>query len=259
MTRRTAFFFDELCLWHAAGPHALTLPVGGWVQPPAAAGHARSPETKRRLKSLLDVSGLTARLQLRSAPPASDEDLLRVHPAHYLERFKALSDAGGGSSARTRRSARAATRSPGSPPAWLSPRWTRCSPARRTTPTRCRGRQVITACRTRRWACFFANIAVAIEAAKARHGVERVAVLDWDVHHGNGTQAIYYRRDDVLGISCTRTAASRLATAAPKTSARIAVVASTSTCRCFPAAVTTPTCRPCNASCCQRWSASARN
>ncbi|ERW02157.1 hypothetical protein Q039_00524 [Pseudomonas aeruginosa BWHPSA026] len=26
MTRRTAFFFDELCLWHAAGPHALTLP-----------------------------------------------------------------------------------------------------------------------------------------------------------------------------------------------------------------------------------------
>lgn len=97
MTRRTAFFFDELCLWHAAGPHALTLPVGGWVQPPAAAGHAESPETKRRLKSLLDVSGLTARLQLRSAPPASDEDLLRVHPAHYLERFKALSDAGGGS------------------------------------------------------------------------------------------------------------------------------------------------------------------
>lgn len=42
---------------------------------------------------------------------------------------------------------------------------------------------------------------MAIEAAKARHGVERVAVLDWDVHHGNGTQAIYYRRDDVLSIS----------------------------------------------------------
>ncbi|MCH1370265.1 class II histone deacetylase, partial [Pseudomonas aeruginosa] len=49
--------------------------------------------------------------------------------------------------------------------------------------------------------CFFPNIAVAIEAAKARHGVERVAVLDWGVHHGNGTQAIYYRRDHGLGIS----------------------------------------------------------
>ena len=45
----------------------------------------------------------------------------------------------------------------------------------------------------------FANIAVAIEAAKARHGVERVAVLDWDVHHGNGTQAIY--RATTLSIS----------------------------------------------------------
>ena len=33
MTRRTAFFFDELCFWHSAGMHALTLPVGGWVQP----------------------------------------------------------------------------------------------------------------------------------------------------------------------------------------------------------------------------------
>lgn len=260
MTRRTAFFFDELCLWHAAGPHALTLPVGGWVQPPAAAGHAESPETKRRLKSLLDVSGLTARLQLRSAPPASDEDLLRVHPAHYLERFKALSDAGGGSLGQD------APIGPGSYEiarlsaglaiaaldAVLAGEVDNAYSLSRPPGHHCLPDQAM-------GFCFFANIAVAIEAAKARHGVERVAVLDWDVHHGNGTQAIYYRRDDVLSISCTRTAASRLATVAPKTSARIAVVASTSTCRCFPAAVTTPTCRPCNASCCQRWSASARN
>lgn len=34
MSRRTAFFSDELCFWHSAGLHALTLPVGGWVQPP---------------------------------------------------------------------------------------------------------------------------------------------------------------------------------------------------------------------------------
>lgn len=96
MNRRTTFFFDELCLWHSASQHALILPVGGWVQPPAAAGHAESPETKRRLKNLMDVSGLTRQLDLRTAAPASDEDLLRVHPAHYLQRFKALSDAGGG-------------------------------------------------------------------------------------------------------------------------------------------------------------------
>ena len=96
MSRKSAFFFDELSLWHSAGLHALTLPVGGWVQPPAAAGHAESPETKRRLKSLLDVSGLTRHLQVRSAVAATDEDLLRVHTPDYLQRFKAMSDAGGG-------------------------------------------------------------------------------------------------------------------------------------------------------------------
>lgn len=46
-----------------------------------------------------------------------------------------------------------------------------------------------------------ANIAIAIEAAKASGLVQRVAVLDWDVHHGNGTEAIFYDRDDVLTIS----------------------------------------------------------
>ncbi|MDQ0739716.1 hypothetical protein QF045_002576 [Pseudomonas sp. W4I3] len=33
MSRKSAFFFDELSLWHSAGLHALTLSVGGWVQP----------------------------------------------------------------------------------------------------------------------------------------------------------------------------------------------------------------------------------
>ena len=45
----TGFYFDEHCLWHTTGEHALIMPVGGWVQPPAGAGHAESPESKRRL------------------------------------------------------------------------------------------------------------------------------------------------------------------------------------------------------------------
>ena len=49
--------------------------------------------------------------------------------------------------------------------------------------------------------CLLANIPIAIEAAKARHGLGRVVVLDWDVHHGNGTQSIFYDRDDVFTIS----------------------------------------------------------
>ncbi|ENY58541.1 histone deacetylase superfamily protein [Klebsiella pneumoniae subsp. pneumoniae KpMDU1] len=37
MKRKTGFFFDERCFWHSTGLHAVTLPVGGWVQPPPAA------------------------------------------------------------------------------------------------------------------------------------------------------------------------------------------------------------------------------
>ena len=49
--------------------------------------------------------------------------------------------------------------------------------------------------------CIFGNIAVAIMYARARLGVTRVAVVDWDVHHGNGTQRAFYEAPNVLTIS----------------------------------------------------------
>jgi acetoin utilization deacetylase AcuC-like enzyme len=49
--------------------------------------------------------------------------------------------------------------------------------------------------------CIFANIAVAIEWARANRGVQRIAVVDYDVHHGNGTQSIFEADPDVLTIS----------------------------------------------------------
>jgi acetoin utilization deacetylase AcuC-like enzyme len=48
--------------------------------------------------------------------------------------------------------------------------------------------------------CLFNNVALAAELAR-RRGVERVAVLDWDVHHGNGTQECFWERLDVLTVS----------------------------------------------------------
>ncbi|MEZ5868406.1 MAG: hypothetical protein R3D46_08175 [Defluviimonas denitrificans] len=90
----TAFLTDERCFWHGGGNYSLTLPVGGFVQP--GGGLPENPETKRRLKNLLDVSGLLRELDVSSAPEASRNDLLRVHPAAYLDAFKAASDAGGG-------------------------------------------------------------------------------------------------------------------------------------------------------------------
>jgi acetoin utilization deacetylase AcuC-like enzyme len=49
--------------------------------------------------------------------------------------------------------------------------------------------------------CLFNNIAVAARYALARHGAERVAIVDWDLHHGNGTQHSFYDDPRVLFIS----------------------------------------------------------
>src|SRR6202050_3738264 len=38
--------------------------------------------------------------------------------------------------------------------------------------------------------CLFGNVALAAHYARARHGLDRVLIIDWDVHHGNGTQAL---------------------------------------------------------------------
>ena len=198
----TGFYFDELCLWHQQGPHALVMPVGGWVQPPSGTGFPESPDTKRRFKSLMDVSGLTARLALASAPPASRDDLLRVHPAAYLDRIKTLSDAGGGEAGEGapfgRGSYEIAALSAGLAKQALADvlagkvrnayALTR-PPGHHCLPDLGMG------------FCLMANIPVAIESARADNPGLRVAVLDWDVHHGNGTEAVYLERADTLTIS----------------------------------------------------------
>ncbi|WCB95595.1 Histone deacetylase-like amidohydrolase [Baekduia alba] len=49
--------------------------------------------------------------------------------------------------------------------------------------------------------CLFNNVAVGARWARARYGIERVLILDWDVHHGNGTQDVFYDTDEVLFAS----------------------------------------------------------
>lgn len=49
--------------------------------------------------------------------------------------------------------------------------------------------------------CIFNNAAIAARYAKEKHGLERVAVIDWDVHHGNGTQDIFFEDGSVFYFS----------------------------------------------------------
>src|SRR4051812_8649365 len=49
--------------------------------------------------------------------------------------------------------------------------------------------------------CFFGNVAVAARRATAAHGLSRVMIVDWDVHHGNGTNDIFRADADVLFVS----------------------------------------------------------
>lgn len=200
--KQTAFFTDERTFWHTGGIQSLVLPVGGWIQPPSAGGFAESPDSKRRLLSLLQVSGLAAKLDMRSAEPASREDLLRIHPASYLDEFKRVSDSTGGDlgvsapfgvgsyeiaalSAGLAKAAVDAVLSGTARNAFSLSR----PPGHHCLPDTPMG------------FCLLANIPIAIQAARAKHGVKRVAVVDWDVHHGNGTQAIYYEDSDTLTIS----------------------------------------------------------
>jgi acetoin utilization deacetylase AcuC-like enzyme len=49
--------------------------------------------------------------------------------------------------------------------------------------------------------CLFNNIAIAARHAQRRHGAQKIAIVDWDVHHGNGTQDIFYEDGSVLFCS----------------------------------------------------------
>jgi acetoin utilization deacetylase AcuC-like enzyme len=49
--------------------------------------------------------------------------------------------------------------------------------------------------------CLFNNVAIAARYAQRKHGLERVVIVDWDVHHGNGTQDIFYSDPSVLFFS----------------------------------------------------------
>ena len=80
--------------------------------------------------------------------------------------------------------------------------------------------------------CLLNNIAIAARYLQRRHGLRRVLIINWDVHHGNGTQHAFERDGSVMVCSLhEHPASSTPAPAMPGSAARAAGLAGLSTCR----------------------------
>jgi acetoin utilization deacetylase AcuC-like enzyme len=164
-------------------------------------GHPEQPDRLRAIEAALTERGWLG-WERREAPAASEEELMLVHPRQHVEAIRQLCRSGGGAidldTFAAARSYEAALHAAGGACAMtrallageaevgfcaLRP------PGHHAEPARAMG------------FCLFDSIAVAAALALAELGLERVFILDWDVHHGNGTAEIFRRRDDVLFAS----------------------------------------------------------
>lgn len=185
------------------GSKTILLADGGCVRHETGVGHPEAPERFGAVMGALDRAGLTERLEHVEGRLAVDEDLLLVHTTEYLrtveEDFatgaRMLSTGDTNVSPASLGVARkAAGMGLAAVDAVMEGRAKRafCAvrpPGHHATPTRGMG------------FCLFNNIAVAARHAQRRHGAERVLIVDWDVHHGNGTQDAFYRDGSVLFFS----------------------------------------------------------
>jgi acetoin utilization deacetylase AcuC-like enzyme len=179
----TRVFHHPLCLKHLAG--------------------RRHPERPARLEAVLQALGAApfrGRITIAEARPAREEDLLRVHARDYLEKVRQEVAAGRahlstGDTEISPESLEAALAASGAVLAAVdavmagAARNAFCAvrpPGHHASAARGMG------------FCIFNNIAIGARHALHRHGLSRVLIADWDVHHGNGTQEVFWSDGSVL-------------------------------------------------------------
>ena len=177
-----------------------------WFRHDASLGHAipGHPERPERIRALEAEMERHAWFGAAVAEaPLVDRDLLTVvHPERYVAAIEALCARGGGSldpdTAAVPDTWEAALRGAGGAAALVDELLGGSArtgvsalrpPGHHAEPEQAMG------------FCFFGNAAVAAERARTAHGVSRVLILDWDVHHGNGTEAIFASDPGVLFVS----------------------------------------------------------
>jgi len=197
---KTAFICDESYFWHNSGDGALFEPAGGFLQ---ANGSVESPESKRRFKNLLEKSGLMDKLEQIKPIYATEEQLQYFHTKNHIENVKNLSEGAGGdcgdSAIVGKGSYEIALLSAGG--------------AITAVKTVVENKQINTAYVLTRppghhampnmgmGFCIFNNIVIAAKYAQKELGIKKILILDWDAHHGNGTEDAFYEDDSVLFIS----------------------------------------------------------
>lgn len=141
-----------------------------------------------------------ARVERRRPEPANEEALLRVHAPGHLDLLRDICSAGGGylgpDTSLNPDSFEAASLASGAAIAAVE---SALSGEPAFAIARPPGHHAGAA--TGMGFCLLNHAAVAAEHARSARGIERVAVLDWDVHHGNGTQDLFYDDGGVLYLS----------------------------------------------------------
>src|SRR3954471_24888227 len=182
----TALVTHAECLRHDMGAH-----------------HPERPERLSAIEDQLIASGLAPYLERHEAPLATDEQLERVHPREYVQAIREAAPSRGTvhldpDTAMNPYTLPAAPRAAGA--AVLATDLVLGGKAASAfCPVRPPGHH---ACRARSMGfCIFNNVAVAARHAMHAHGLERVAIIDFDVHHGNGTEEIFEGDPHVLMAS----------------------------------------------------------
>jgi len=186
-------------MWHDTGTAAWVMAPGLTVEP---FKHIENADGKRRLRNLVDVSGLLEHLVELKPRPATEAEILRLHTRDYLGRIKKMSSEGGGDAGELtpfgRGSYEIALLAAGgcttAVDAVLDGK-VRNAYALVRPPGHHAERDL------GRGFCIFGNTALAALHARQARGLARVAVVDWDVHHGNGTEHAFYTDPSVLTIS----------------------------------------------------------
>ncbi len=196
---RTGLVWDERYMWWDTRSGAAFLPAGGWLEPGV---HAENPATKRRFKNLIDVSGMADHLVPLKPRMATVEEVERYHTKEYVARMKELSDSGGGDAGEI-----TPFSGGGFEIALLAVGGTLTAIEKTLDGTVDTAYALVRPPGHHaqkdlgRGFCMFSNAALGGFHARQALGLDRVAIVDWDVHHGNGTQWAFYDDPSVLTIS----------------------------------------------------------